>query len=157
MQCKKENLIKNYEISPKKNVDQIRKSGLTIYFDGSCTLCSAEISYYASRVGGNELGFVDVSTDKSEIGDDLTSYAAMRRFHVRKSDGSLISGARAFVEVWDTLPGWRWAARLAKIPGVILVLEVAYRAFLPIRPFISIAVRRIRGTKENGQKNKRHD
>jgi predicted DCC family thiol-disulfide oxidoreductase YuxK len=149
MQCKKENLIKSYKTPPKIVTDQVSKSCLTIYFDGSCALCSAEINHYASRVGGNELGFIDVSTDGAEIGDGLTSYAAMRRFHVRKSDGSLISGARAFVEVWDTLPGWRWAARLAKIPGVIQVLEIAYRAFLPIRPFISIAVRRIRGSKEN--------
>ncbi|MDE0969814.1 MAG: DUF393 domain-containing protein [Octadecabacter sp.] len=151
MPYNEEDLIKNYKIPQKIAANQVSKTGLTIYFDGSCALCSAEISYYASRVGGNKLGFVDVSTDEAEIGNDLTSYAAMRRFHVRKSDGLLVSGARAFVEVWDTLPGWRWAARLAKIHGVITVLEVAYRAFLHIRPFISIAVGRIRKSKKNIQ------
>ena len=123
--------------------DKAFGNGPTIYFDGSCALCSIEIDHYASRVGGDKLGFVDVSRNDAQLGADLTSDAAMRRFHVRRSDGSLVSGARAFVEVWDTLPGWRWAARVAKIRGVLPVLEVGYRAFLPIRPFISKAVGRL--------------
>ena len=123
--------------------DQAFKNGPTIYFDGSCALCSIEIDHYASRVGGDKLGFVDVSRNDTRLGADLTSDTAMRRFHVRRSDGSLVSGARAFVEIWDTLPGWQWAARVARIRGVLPVLEVGYRAFLPIRPFISKAVGRL--------------
>jgi predicted DCC family thiol-disulfide oxidoreductase YuxK len=125
------------------SADQAFKNGPTIYFDGSCALCSIEIDHYASRVGGDKLGFVDVSRNDARLGADLTSDTAMRRFHVRRSDGSLVSGARAFVEIWDTLPGWQWAARVAKIRGVLPVLEVGYRAFLPIRPFISKAVGRL--------------
>jgi predicted DCC family thiol-disulfide oxidoreductase YuxK len=121
-----------------RSADQTFKNGPTIYFDGSCALCSIEINHYASRVGGDKLGFVD-----ARLGADLTSDTAMRRFHVRRSDGSLVSGARAFVEIWDTLPGWQWAARVARIRGVLPVLEVGYRAFLPIRPFISKAVGRL--------------
>jgi predicted DCC family thiol-disulfide oxidoreductase YuxK len=61
----------------------------------------------------------------------------MSRFHVRKQDGELLSGARAFVEVWRALPGWSWASRLANIPGVLHVMEVAYRISLVVRPVIS--------------------
>jgi predicted DCC family thiol-disulfide oxidoreductase YuxK len=117
--------------------DKAFGKGPTIYFDGSCPLCSIEIDHYASRVGGDKLGFVDVSRNDARLGADLTSDTAMRRFHVRRSDGSLVSGARAFIEVWETLPGWQWAASVAKIRGVLPVLEIGYRAFLPIRPFIS--------------------
>ena len=35
------------------------------------------------------------------------------------------------------LPGWRWAAHAAALPGALAVLELGYRMFLPIRPFIS--------------------
>jgi predicted DCC family thiol-disulfide oxidoreductase YuxK len=142
MQLNDSDGIVNLSVPENGIEDQAPKNGLTIYFDGSCALCSIEIDHYASRPGGDALGFVDASSNDAKLGADLTSYKAMRRFHVRRSDGSLVSGARAFVEVWDRLPGWQWAARVARIRGVLPVLEVGYRAFLPIRPFISKAVGR---------------
>jgi predicted DCC family thiol-disulfide oxidoreductase YuxK len=116
--------------------------GPTIYFDGSCPLCTAETGYYASREGGDRLGFVDVSADGAQLGADLPSSEAMCRFHVRLTDGTLVSGARAFVEVWDSLPSWQWAARLAKLPGLVLALEGTYRVFLTIRPAVAKLARR---------------
>lgn len=61
----------------------------------------------------------------------------MKRFHVRGNDGLLLSGAAAFVAVWHTLLRWRLAVRLAGLPGIIEILEVAYRLFLPVRPAMS--------------------
>lgn len=61
----------------------------------------------------------------------------MKRFHVRASDGRVLSGAAAFAEVWTRLPRWRWAARAASLPGALIVLELGYRTFLPVRPFVS--------------------
>ncbi|MEM6499905.1 MAG: DUF393 domain-containing protein [Pseudomonadota bacterium] len=109
----------------------------TVYFDGSCPLCTAEISHYASQRGSDDLKFVDVSKADAELGTDLSAKDAMSRFHVRLPDGQLISGARAFVVVWQTLPSWRWMARIARLPGIVSMLELAYRIFLPVRPTVS--------------------
>lgn len=109
----------------------------TVYYDGSCPLCSVEIGHYASCEGSDGLQFVDVSNPKVRLGEDLTRQEAMGRFHVRRADGKLVSGARGFTELWGALPKWRWLARIARLPGILPLLELAYRGFLPLRPMLS--------------------
>lgn len=116
---------------------QAEDASLTVYYDGSCPLCTFEINHYATQQGSDHLCFVDVSRAGTSIGPDLAVQDAMARFHVRQRDGRLVSGARAFTAIWQQLPRWRWAARLANLPGVMMALELAYKLFLPARPLLS--------------------
>lgn len=113
------------------------RSKPTVYFDGSCPLCQAEIGYYRRKDQAGTFCFVDVSETAASTPEGITQQQAMKRFHVRAGDGRLLSGAAAFVEVWTLLPKWRWAARAASLPGALAALELGYRIFLPVRPFIS--------------------
>jgi predicted DCC family thiol-disulfide oxidoreductase YuxK len=94
-------------------------SKLTVYFDGSCPLCQAEIGYYRGKDQVGALCFVDVSKTDAATPEGITQQRAMKRFHVHASDGRVLSGAAAFVEVWTRLPCWRWAARAASLPGAL--------------------------------------
>jgi predicted DCC family thiol-disulfide oxidoreductase YuxK len=114
---------------------QLPKS--TVFFDGSCPLCRAEIGYYSRKDQAGALCFVDVSETGAATPEGITQQRAMERFHVRARDGRVLSGAAAFVEVWTRLPKWHWAARAASLPGALAALELGYRMFLPVRPFIS--------------------
>jgi len=109
----------------------------TVYYDGSCPLCRAEIGYYRRTDRVDALCFVDVSEPAAETPQGITRQRAMERFHVRASDGRVLSGAAAFVEVWTRFPAWRWAVRATSLPGALAALELGYRMFLPIRPIIS--------------------
>ena len=110
---------------------------MTVYFDGACPLCRAEIGYYQNQNGAEYIEFSDVSANDSALPDGLTRAQAMARFHVRNADGDLLSGAAAFVHIWRTLPGWRRAARIASLPGAMTVMEFGYVSFLRVRPLIS--------------------
>ena len=113
-------------------------SKLTVFFDGSCPICRAEIGYYRRRDQAGALCFIDVSEIGAPTPGGITQQRAMQRFHVRARDGSVLSGAAAFVEVWTNLPKWRWAARAASLPGALAALELGYRMSLIVRPFISL-------------------
>ena len=114
---------------------ELQKS--TVFFDGSCSLCRAEIGYYRRTDQDHSLCFVDISETSAALPEGVSQERSMKRFHVRASDGRVLSGAAAFVEVWTRLPRWRWAARAASLPGALIALEWGYRLFLPVRPLIS--------------------
>ena len=115
----------------------------TVYFDGSCSLCRSEIGFYRRVDQDRALCFVDVSEASAIPPNGVSRDHAMKRFHVRACDGSVLSGAAAFVEVWTCLPRWRWAARVASLPGALIALETGYKLFLPVRPLISRLLGRV--------------
>lgn len=115
---------------------------LTVYHDGSCPLCRVEIEQYRRSRGAEHIDFVDVAEPGAKRGPDLARTTALGRFHVRLPSGELRSGAAAFVEVWKVLPRWQAAAAITKVPGALAVLELGYRAFLPLRPTLAKLVGR---------------
>lgn len=119
-----------------KSTCNVTPSKLTLFYDGSCPLCASEIGYYKRADRDRALDFIDVSSDQFSGDDRINRTDAMARFHVRLADGRQVSGARAFVEVWQLIPSWRWLARLASLPGAERVLEALYRLFLKARPII---------------------
>lgn len=126
-----------------------RSETLTVLYDGACPLCMREIRHVkslAERRDDSALHFVDVSSGSSDclaFADDRDKLLA--RFHVQRSDGSRLSGAEAFVAMWARLPGWRWLARLARLPGGLTMFELAYRGFLRVRPGLQWIARRAEG------------
>jgi predicted DCC family thiol-disulfide oxidoreductase YuxK len=108
----------------------------TVLFDGSCPLCTAEINQYKLITPAGPIKWVDVSAPEFTAPTGLSQEELMRRFHVIKPYGDLISGAAAFLNVWEQLPSWRWLATVAKIPGALIVMEFAYTSFLKTRPKI---------------------
>jgi predicted DCC family thiol-disulfide oxidoreductase YuxK len=108
---------------------------LTVYFDGSCPLCLAEIGVYRDCRGSEQIAFVDVSVGPDQaIVPGLDRASAMARFHVMRPDGTLDSGAAGFGRLWLSLPGWRWLGRLVMLPFLLPLAEVAYGVFLLGRP-----------------------
>jgi demethoxyubiquinone hydroxylase (CLK1/Coq7/Cat5 family) len=112
-------------------------NSVTVYFDGACPLCRREIAWYRRRPGSEAITWIDVSqSPPGALGPDLCEKAAMARFHVRLADGRLVSGARAFGELWKHLPGLQMLGRLARMPLLETFFEGAYRTFLRARPGI---------------------
>jgi demethoxyubiquinone hydroxylase (CLK1/Coq7/Cat5 family) len=119
---------------------------LTVLYDGGCPLCQREISHVqrlAQRQSGSGLCFADISRSDDTTVSDIERQALLARFHVQRADGSRLSGAAAFVAMWGRLPGWRWLARLAQLPGMLVVFEWSYNAFLRIRPALQSLARRV--------------
>ena len=116
---------------------------LTVFYDGACPLCRAEIGVYQNCQGVDRVAFIDVA--EAAVGDvapGLDRRALLSRFHVKHADGRLVSGAAGFAALWSVLPGWQWLGRLMRIPGMLVIAEYTYRGFLLVRPGIQWIARR---------------
>lgn len=121
--------------SPSHLPDAAAAPALTVYFDGACPLCSREIAAYRRQDGAQACAWVDAARcEPAQLGADLARADALARMTVRRPDGSLARGARAFAEIWMALPRTRWLGRLAAWPPLTALLDGAYVAFLRIRP-----------------------
>lgn len=107
---------------------------LTVYFDGSCPVCSREINWYKKRQGSKDITWCDVSAIEDEnVCANLKTDAALKRFHVRRGDGTLVDGAKAFSELWLNIPSLKLVGTLTRLPGIHHVAELLYKVFLMFR------------------------
>lgn len=89
---------------------------------------------YRRQPGAEAVQWIDVThCEAAELGEGLTREAAMARLHLRRPDGSLVSGARAFTGLWRLLPRWAWLGRVFGNAAGLWLLEAGYRAFLVVR------------------------
>ncbi len=112
----------------------------TLYYDGSCPVCAREIRWYRSRADSVE--WVDVSAcGEADVAPDLDREQALSRLHLRRGDGTLVSGADAMVEVWRRIPALAPLARVAGTRPGRWLLEGVYRVFLALRERLPHAFR----------------
>lgn len=121
-------------------------AALTVFYDGSCPLCRAEIETYRRMQGADRIRWLDVSgCGDGDIAPNLDRDRAMRRFHVRRRDGTLISGGRAFAELWFQMPRLRFLGRMFRTGAGGWFLDRAYDLFLPVRPYLQRLLRKREG------------
>ena len=112
---------------------------LTVLYDGACPLCRREIGIYRSLQPlqpDAPVCFADVSDTTLPLPPGSTREQLLARFHVRGRDSQLLSGAQAFLALWAALPGWRWLARVGRLPGAAWAMELSYCLFLRWRPML---------------------
>ncbi len=106
-----------------------------VFFDGGCPVCSREIALYQRLSADSRIAprFSDVAACGQDPAPDLTRDAAMARFHVRRADGVLVSGAPAFLSLWRATPRLRLLGRVLSLPPLPWLLDIAYGGFLRLR------------------------
>jgi predicted DCC family thiol-disulfide oxidoreductase YuxK len=122
-------------------------SALTVWYDGDCPICTAEIALIRRLDRRSAIEFVDLSLPG---GCPTDLEARLARLHALPRGGQMVAGAAAFVAMWRVLPGLRPLAVLASPPPILWLLEGTYRLFLRVRPSLqklvrwAIAQRRVR-------------
>ena len=107
---------------------------LEVFFDGACPVCSREIAFYRRCRGSSNINWIDLREHpKNDLAPGLSRSQALERFTAITSDGKLLSGSQAFIEVWRHLPLFWLFGKIFAIYPLNLLLELMYRFYLRIR------------------------
>jgi predicted DCC family thiol-disulfide oxidoreductase YuxK len=113
---------------------------LTIFFDGACRVCAAEMAVYRSRETSGRLLFVDISAHDFVPGSHGISLEDfMAQLHVIDSTGAVYRGVEGFWAIWQAFPGSSWyglLGRLIMLPGINGLAWLGYRLFARYRRFL---------------------
>ncbi|MBU3584219.1 DUF393 domain-containing protein [Polynucleobacter sp. 15G-AUS-farblos] len=110
---------------------------LTLFFDGACPLCQAEILFLSGRNQANLLEFIDINSDGYDpLKVGVSCEEALDSMYGQYADGSLINGPAVFQEAYRraNLPSLAW---LFSRKTVQPVLQIGYRFFAKNRHAIS--------------------
>ena len=110
---------------------------LTLFYDGACPLCQAEILFLSGRNQAGLLNFVDINSkayDPLKVG--VSCEEALAAMYGQYADGTLIHGVTVFPEAYRRadLPSLAWIFSRKSIQPV---LKMGYRFFAKNRHAIS--------------------
>ena len=124
---------------------------LTMYYDGLCPLCQAEILFLSRRNEAGLLSFVDVNSSQySADAVGVSCQQALDSMYAQYDDGELINGVDVFSAAYERA-NLRTLAWLFSRPSLRPMLTWGYRFFAKNRHLISrifgpTALRLVRAT-----------
>ncbi len=102
---------------------------LTLYFDGLCPFCHAEMARLRAWDAGGRLAFVDIAAGDFEPAPLGMNMAALNReLHARTAAGALLVGLDAMLAAY-TLAGRGWVVAPLRVGWLRPPLAAAYRLF----------------------------
>ncbi|AJE02193.1 thiol-disulfide oxidoreductase DCC family protein [Geobacter pickeringii] len=113
---------------------------LRVFYDGSCSVCAAEMARYRAKNHGGRLVFVDIGDpafDPAPYGIPLDAF--MAQMHAIDRSGRVYRAVEAFWAIWQAFPAstlYGLLGTLVMLPGVNLLARLGYRGFARIRTYL---------------------
>ncbi|RXJ71583.1 thiol-disulfide oxidoreductase [Veronia nyctiphanis] len=110
---------------------------LTIFFDGTCPLCVAEMNELRTLNTNNAIQFEDIFSENfNERFPDIDIQKATQILHAKGEDGEIFLGLDATVKAWSTVNRKSWL-RILRWPVIKIAADAAYLFFARNRYKIS--------------------
>ncbi len=121
-------------------MDQSKKmshSGIKVYYDGLCHLCSREIEHYKTMKGAEGILFVDITSSGFDVAaEGLDPHRIHKSLHVRDEKGNISTGVEAFIVIWSQLHRLKKIVPVASFTPIKRTLEAGYFLFAKVRPLL---------------------
>tara|TARA_B100000900_G_scaffold145956_1_gene123677 strand:+ start:542 stop:889 length:348 start_codon:yes stop_codon:yes gene_type:complete len=98
---------------------------MKVYFNNSCKICKAEIDLY-KKEGIEDIDWIDITNNQiAEKETSKNTKELLRRLHIKK-DEKVISGAEAFLVLWQKIPRYKFLYIILKLPLIFNLFSFVY-------------------------------
>ena len=98
---------------------------MKVFFNNSCKICKAEIDLY-KKEKIKEINWIDISNNSTaKLETNKNDKELIRRLHVI-NEGTVYSGAEAFLLVWNKIPKYKFLYKFFKLPIIFQIFSVTY-------------------------------
>lgn len=113
---------------------------ISVFYDGACSVCTAEIEHYQRQDRDGKLIAVDISSpdfDPEPYRIPLADF--MYELHVIDRSGGIYRGVEAFWAIWQAFPAstvYGFMGVVVTAPFLNQVARLLYKGFARIRPYL---------------------
>ena len=103
---------------------------IEVYYNSACPVCDAGIAAQKDKMQACSVNWQDVHCNPSFV-DDINSELEFvrKRLHLVTTDGKLLVGFDAFLELWRHSPKEHWKAVFFGLPVIRQISAVSYNIF----------------------------
>ena len=113
----------------------------TLIYDADCPMCRAVVDWVNERKSDPDLRTLPCQSDERvRQFPDLSQDECLESVQFVLEDGRRYAGAESIPHLLLRVRGWRWLARILRLPGVAWVSPYVYRIVARNRHAISVLV-----------------
>ena len=101
---------------------------IKVFFNNSCYICRTEINHY-KKICKKNFKWVDITdSDESQRLTSKSYDQLLRRLHIIYN-GQVISGAKAFLVIWQNIPKYTILYKIFKLKFFYFFFNIFYESF----------------------------
>lgn len=121
----------------REGVELSMSKSLTVFYDGACPICCAEMASLERYDQGDVLSLVDVHSEEFVLTyPHIQKTQAMHVLHAQDASGNVLKGVDANIAAWAAIGRKRWL-RWLRLPVLKQLSDWAYMRFANNRYWIS--------------------
>ncbi len=124
----------------KENLKSVSRNIKTIYFDGTCPMCTAFTNVVEHNCLNN-FKIKDITT--TELPSGLTTQSVQSEIHVVDEVGNIHKNAQAILVILDEMPHWKRVTWVGRLPVIRSLLTIGYNIIARNRHFLFGASSRV--------------
>lgn len=109
------------------------KQKIEVYYNSACPVCNAGIVSQKGKMDGCLIEWKDVHSDNALVNNiDAELEFVRERLHIINTEGNILVGFEAFLEIWRNSPTEYWKATVFSLPIISQIGTVSYNLFAAV-------------------------